>query len=312
MKSFTIGSIASGMGMHLWGLIDLGGVPSWAIECDDRIAEVYKCNHSSSLMVCDRVENVSPDDVPDIDCLVVTPSCKNASVLRGSGLQEQREDIAVGASTAEFIRAKRPKLFLIENVWQYRRFEAFRLIEDTLRNCGYTFVFFRINCANFGVAQSRFRLYGVGIRDEDSFDITRMPQFKPMGWYEAIADLLPTLPLTTLAPWQKKKFPQLPYACLLKRVGGGRNSDRPYLPNEPSFTIRALGKSCARHWHQGDIKIGEKVYPLTPRAALRLFGDAQTGDRIWLPEQNSLAMECVGNGASWVVFKALVQATMSE
>ena len=69
MNRFTIGSIASGMGMHLWGLIEIGGVPSWAIECDERIAEVYKRNHPTSLMLCNRAENISPNDVPDIPLL---------------------------------------------------------------------------------------------------------------------------------------------------------------------------------------------------------------------------------------------------
>jgi (p)ppGpp synthase/HD superfamily hydrolase len=35
---FKIGSIASGMGMHLHGLKKIGGVPVWAIECDEAIA----------------------------------------------------------------------------------------------------------------------------------------------------------------------------------------------------------------------------------------------------------------------------------
>ncbi|MBP5973576.1 DNA cytosine methyltransferase [Brasilonema sp. CT11] len=311
MNSFTIGSIASGMGMHLWGLIEIGGVPSWAIECDERIAEVYKRNHPTSLMLCNRAETISPNDVSDIDCLIATPSCKNASLLRGAGLQEQSEDISLATATANFIKAKRPKLFLLENVWQYRCFQSFHIIANTLRELGYFFAFWRLNCASFGVAQSRFRLYAVGVRGENSVDLSLIPQFQSKGWLEAIADIIPILPETTLAPWQKQKFPQLPYACLLKRAGGGRKSDRPYLSNEPSFTIRALGKNCARHWHQADIKIGENIYPLTPRAALRLFGDTKTSDRIWLPENNCLAMECVGNGASWVICKVLAQAVFA-
>lgn len=148
------------------------------------------------------------------------------------------------------------------------------------------------------------------VQSADSVDFSLIPHFQPKGWLEAIADIIPTLPETNLAPWQKLKFPELPHACLLKRAGGGRKSDRLYLPNEPSFTIRALGRNCARHWHQADIKLEDKIYPLTPRAALRLFGDAKTSDSIWLPEQNSLAVECVGNGASWEIFKILTKMAM--
>ena len=298
--------------MHLWGLKALGGVPAWAIECDPQIAEVYKKNHPDSLMVCDRAENVPPDDLPDIDCLVATPSCKNASLLRGSGLQESSDDIALGRAIARFIDAKRPKIFLLENVWQYRNFDSFRVIQTALQNNEYGFAYYKINCASFGVAQSRVRLYSISIRGGQPLCESVLPKKNQVSWYDALHNIIETLPETTLAPWQQKKFPELPHTCLLKRVGGGRKSDRPYLPDEPSFTIRALGRGCDRHWRQGDIKVGEKIYALTPRAALRLFGDGETGDRIWLPTRNALAMECVGNGASWVVFKWLAQASISN
>ncbi len=296
--------------MHLWGLKSLGGFPVWAIECDPQIAEVYKKNHPDSLMVCDRVENLSPDNLPDIDCLIATPSCKNASLLRGTDLQESSDDFAVGNAIARFIDAKRPKFFLLENVWQYRKFDSFRVIQTTLQNNGYGFAYYKINCASFGVAQSRVRLYSIGIRGGQPLCESVLPNKNQVSWYDALNNIIETLPETTLAPWQQKKFPELPHTCLLKRVGGGRKNDRPYLPDEPSFTIRALGRGCDRHWRQGDIKVGDKIYALTPRAALRLFGDGDTGDRIWLPTQNALAMECVGNGASWVVFKWLAQAAM--
>ncbi|MDF5715437.1 MAG: DNA cytosine methyltransferase [Rhizonema sp. NSF051] len=311
MESFSIGSIASGMGMHLWGLKSLGGFPAWAIECDPQIGEVYTENHPDSLMVCDRVENLSPDNLPDIDCLIATPSCKNASLLRGSGLQETNSDLAVGNAIAKFIDAKRPKIFLLENVWQYRKFDSFRVIQTALQNNEYGFAYYKINCSRLGVAQSRVRLYCIGIRFCQPPNEPNLPECSQVSWHDALQDILGTLPETILAPWQQKKFPELPHTCLLKRVGGGRKSDRPYLPGEPSFTIRALGRGCDRHWRQGDIKVGDKIHILTPRAALRLFGDAQTSDRIWLPTRNALAMECVGNGASWVVFQWLAQAAMN-
>jgi site-specific DNA-cytosine methylase len=295
------------MGMHLHGLIAAGGVPVWAVECDPEIAQVYRMNHHGRLYV-KRVEDCDPQELFDIDCLTVTLSCKNASIAQGSSWGETLDDVSAGIATAKIIKAKLPKVVLLENVWRYCQFQSFQEIEKTLAECGYYFRYYRLNTSDFGVAQSRVRLYGVAVRGGAFWDIT-LPNVKTCGWYEAIADLIPTFPETDLANWQKEKFPWLNKnsTALIKRVGGGRESDRIYHASKPAFTIRTFGRNADYHSVSGTAIADRKIVAVTPRACLRFFGDKETADKIWLPSKKALAQEVVGNGASWTMFKFLIQ-----
>ena len=96
-------------------------------------------------------------------------------------------------------------------------------------------------------------------------------------------------------------------AFLVRKYGANESNDRPYTETEPSFTIRAFGRKSDNHWHQADTIVDQQVKAVTPRACLRLFGDKETADSIWLPERKSLAMEVVGNGASWEIMQVILR-----
>lgn len=315
---FTIGSICAGMGMHLHGLKQLGGNPVWAIEMDEAIAHVYRKNHPCVHQFLYRcpVQKVKPESLPPVDILVATPSCKNASRSKGKFRGETIDDYHVALSIAWIIRTLHPKVVLLENVPQYYQFQSFERITKELIQQGYSWQWQKLSLKDFGIPQNRERGYGVGVKDRGTnyalSPITyHLSPITHPGWYAAIEDLIPELEETTLTTTQQRVLERRgrPQICLLRRVGGGRGSDRPWRAHEPSFTIRAFGRGCDYHWHQADVVIGNKVYALSPRACLRLFGDRETADSIWLPPQKSLAMEVVGNGASWVIFKELLQST---
>lgn len=315
MANFKIGSIAAGMGLHLHGLKQMGGVPVWAIEMDEAIAHCYAKNHDSQLYTR-RVEDISPDELADIDLLTVTLSCKNASPVKGANRGETAADIGAAIASASILRAKLPKFFLLENVWAYRNFDAFKEIQKALSGCGYYFQSYRFNLRDWGIAQSRERLYCLGVRHGAFYSpippSLTVEDYKEVGWYEAISDLIPQLPQAELAKWQQQKFPQIPDSpVLLRRCGGGRDSDRLYHAHEPAFTIRGLGRNSAHHSRVADAVVEGRAIAITPRACLRLFGDKETADSIWLPPTKSLAGEVVGNGASWVIFRELARTIMN-
>jgi site-specific DNA-cytosine methylase len=308
--AIKIGSIASGMGMHLHGLKKLGGSPVWAVECDGAIAHCYKQNHQGQIYL-KPVQSLDLTELPDIDLLIATPSCKNASTAKGSSRGETAEDYAVGEAIALTIQSKLPKFFLLENVWGYRNFKAFERIKAALNEYGYYFNYYNFNAADWGVAQSRRRLYLMAVRGGSFFN--PVPPKVSLGWGEAIADIIPTLTEYQLTKLQLDSI--LRHSTtgtqLIRRVGARVGSDRPYAFNEPAFTIRALGRSCDRHWHQADVYLNGKAHALSPRACLRLFGDKEIADSIWLPPTKSLAMEVVGNGASWAMFEALGRSLLA-
>lgn len=304
-----IGSIASGMGLHLHGLKAIGCVPVWAVEMDSAIAHCYSQNHQSKVIVS-PVQQVDPQELEDIDLLTITLSCKNASTNKGKNRGETDDDLKAAIASANILKTKIPKYVMLENVWTYRNFASFQAILFALEESGYYYQYYRFNCKDWGISQNRDRLYLLAIR-HGSFFAPTPPQCQQKGWYEAIKDLIPSLPEVRLTNWQLRKFPVLPKIALLKRVGGGRDTDRIYSPNEASFTIRAVGRRSGYHSRIADAVIGDKVLSVTPRACLRFFGDKETADKIWLPHTKSLAMEVVGNGASWVMFRELFSVLVS-
>ena len=294
-----IGSICSGMGMALHGL----GTNIWGIECDSQIADIYTKNHPESKIICDYVQNINPQDLEDVDCIVATPSCIRASIANPKA-KESEEDLIVASAIVDILKAKLPKFFLLENVAGYKNFESFNQIKRELINQGYYTLSTILNLKDFGIAQSRERLYLLAAKDKFFFD--PQPSFgKKRGWHEAIQDLIPELPETTFAKYQGR-CKGITDKCLIRRIGANEGNNRAYQPNEPSFTIRAHGRKSDNHWNQANVLIDGVVKSVTPRACLRFFGEKETANKIWLPNRKTLAMEVVGNGASWEIMKFLL------
>ena len=189
----------------------------WGVEMDDAIAQVARDNgfHTLTGNVMDTALMMS---LPRPDVLHASPVCKNASNAKANG-EESPLDIATADATCAYIAHFRPDIFTLENVWGYRTFEAFAHILICLKQNGYTVDYWHLNAANYGVPQTRqrliliARLYGKPRKPVATharpdkitplFD-SRLPW---VGWYEAIEDLIDTLPASKFAPWQLERLP---------------------------------------------------------------------------------------------------------
>ena len=294
--SIKTGSICSGAGIHLHRWAN----PVWAIECDKEIAQCYRDNHGENIIV-DYVQNIDYRKLAAVECLIATPSCKNASTV--SNNKETAQDFEVAQSIATILNYLQPQYFILENVVGYAAFTSFGVIKNKLQKLDYKLQVMQLNLADFGIAQSRKRMYLIASKNELPLFIA--PQHKRLGWYEAIADLIPSLPSATLASWQQRlieKWGEIPPTYALKRIGANCKHLRALLPHEPMHTWRALGRSCGGHSQQMNVVSGDNTYSITPKAALRFFGDKETADKIVLPQRRAIASECVGNGASWEIF----------
>jgi DNA (cytosine-5)-methyltransferase 1 len=197
-------SLFSGGGLADVGAKAAGFELAAANEIDPAIAETYQVNHGDHIRVGDVLEQ-DPQDYPDCDLFHASPVCTNASIANANG-EESVLDIATAEKTAEFIRAKKPKCFTLENVSGYRYFTAYRRVMDALDDCGYFYDVSILNAADFGVPQTRRRLFVRAVRN--GF-VPALPQpVKWVGWYEAIQDIVHTFPETTFANWQLARLPQ--------------------------------------------------------------------------------------------------------
>jgi site-specific DNA-cytosine methylase len=178
-------------------------------------------------------------------------------------LEETRRDgdEDIGKATARAIRTLQSPNFSLENVWGYREFESFRIILRALEESGYAFGYWHLNAANYGVPQTRKRLILIASRTHrprkpqathsergpsaQSDLFSSEPLRKWVGWYEAIEDLIPTLPESKFAEWQLKRLPES-----IKTFIAHPTADCDWFMtrdgDEPVFSILANGNGTPR------------------------------------------------------------------
>lgn len=237
----TIASIFSGGCGAEAGARAAGLKPIWGIEIDDRISEVARTN-GFDVTTADVLDiDVKKLEPPDV--FHASPVCKSASVANANR-GEKDWDTRCGSKVAEFIKALRPKFVTIENVWGYRKFDAFKLICDTLDECKYVWDVTHVNAADYGVPQTRKRL----ILRATRYGRKALPPLpvkeRWVGWYEAISDLIPTLPESKFAPWQLKRLPkELLDTCFVDTTG---NTSRDITVRELDEPITTVGAGWMR------------------------------------------------------------------
>lgn len=249
--SYTTASLFSGGGLWDVGAKMAGFVPVWGVEIRPDIAAVAERNIPDFYVVRADVATVDYSALPRVDHLHASTSCKEASPANSEG-KEQPEDMASALSVCRAIRQVRPETFTLENVWQYRNFLSFKLILAYLGELGYHFDYWHLNSADYGVPQTRKRLILIARLDRKPAK-PQATHYKPdakkavmgmrsmfwepwRGWYQAIEDLIPTLPDSEFAPWQMERLPVELKSMLLAQGGfDGQIVNRDL--DEPAFTV---------------------------------------------------------------------------
>lgn len=206
----TCASMFSGGGGWDMGAIAAGYKMIWAIEWSHWIAQVYIENFGKHL-IRDYVHQVDPHTLKRPDKLLVSPVCTRFSnANRGAG--ESEIDILAATTVALFLRVLSPPSFCLENVPAYARSKSMDIIRAALKDVyGYwdEGVF---DAVDYGVPQSR-RRFIVRANGSRPFDMIRAP--RKIGWYEAIEDLLESLPASQFAKWQIERLSAIPEYSIL-------------------------------------------------------------------------------------------------
>lgn len=257
MNGITLftGFDGAGLGMEAAGAEIVGGV-----EYDAAIAEVAKTNGRPVDVI--NILDADPRKWLGVDAIHASPVCTRASMANSSaeeneeGTKEAPLDIAMAEATMRFVDVIRPRIFTLENVWQYRNFQSFiggkktAGIVPALMKMGYRVKYWHVNAADYGVPQTRKRLILVARLDgepvlpershTDPKDIQAgqgllFVEVRPwIGWYKAIEDLIPTLPSSEFAPWQMERLPvELIGSILLAGAGNTNIAD-----GEPGKGVR--------------------------------------------------------------------------
>ena len=141
-----------------------------ACDIDEHARRAYTENFN--LEPLHDIKAISPTDVPDHDILCAGFPCQPFSIIgRKQGFSDPRGELFF--ELLRFIRAKRPKGIVLENVKQLvtaGRGLVLRRILDSLEGIGYRTDYRVLNALDFGLPQKRERTIIVASQSELDFD----------------------------------------------------------------------------------------------------------------------------------------------
>jgi DNA (cytosine-5)-methyltransferase 1 len=192
------GTLFSGCGGVDCGLLQAGHTVAWGVEIDPAIADIYSANHPSIPLFRNDVRSVDLAALSPIDALWASPVCKQDSKARLQTL-DRREDASIGTAIIRYVKHFQPELIILENVDGYKKNPALTTLIAYLSK-HYALSERVLNASNYGVPQDRARLVIQARKGPIAW-----PDYLPqqVSWYDAIADLLPTMQAWHLANWQQ-------------------------------------------------------------------------------------------------------------
>ncbi|QFS51202.1 DNA cytosine methyltransferase [Nostoc sphaeroides] len=224
------------------GMVQAGIRPVIAVEFDPTKPELSRViakthHHNFSEYGC-RIIQLTVQEVARLgfigfprrpDYLHASPVCANFSQAHtakaGKGI-ETADDLSAAIAVAEAIRQLQPRVFTLENVPRYQNSQSFSIILSALEQEGYSVNYSVVNMADFGLPQARRRLVLIASK---GFHVAIPAHRKPIGWYEAIAHLIPMMTDSQLLPKQRQALEKflagnVPTPLLIERVGGRTES----------------------------------------------------------------------------------------
>ncbi|ANV24588.1 hypothetical protein BA939_11965 [Rhizobium sp. S41] len=152
------------------GLIDAGFEVVRAYDAWPAAVETYRRNIGPHVVEADlnNLLSIVPQITalaPDVVC--GGPPCQDYSL---AGRREEGKNASMTVAFAIVVTATRPEWFIMENVLQAQKSQAWAEARAMLKRAGYGLSESRINAAHYGVPQSRRRLFVIGrLGERDGF-----------------------------------------------------------------------------------------------------------------------------------------------
>lgn len=175
----TAADLFAGCGGMTWGLMSGGFRVVAAWEKADMPRVTYHQHHceANNIALHRDATDVDASKLPDdLDLLAGGPPCKGFSSAQGeTNTDDPRNRLAF--SMVDWAAAVEPKLVLIENVTglYHSHRDTLSELTDALADVGYQVKLLTLNAVNYGVPQTRKRLFILGVRD----DIAPPDQWEP-------------------------------------------------------------------------------------------------------------------------------------
>lgn len=166
LEGYTFIDLFAGLGGFHLALESAGAQCVYANEWDKHAQDAYFQNFG--IMPDGDITQVDENQIPDHDILCAGFPCQSFSISgKKLGFQDSRGTLFF--DVARIIKAKRPKVALLENVKNFASHDGGRtiaVVEATMRELGYTFNYRVLNAVDYGIPQKRERVYMVCFRED--------------------------------------------------------------------------------------------------------------------------------------------------
>jgi len=150
-----------GGGLGARGAVMAGCTPVLGVDSWELAGATYKENFPSAQVTVGYVENVDPVAAVGgrtIDLLLASPECTNHSPAKGAAKRSEASR-RTALEVIRWVESLEPRWIILENVIQMRDWRRYRRLVRDLRRLGYHIRECQLNAADFGVPQSRERLF---------------------------------------------------------------------------------------------------------------------------------------------------------
>lgn len=311
-NKYTVGSLYAGVGGICSGFINAGATLKWANEIDKNACITYRANFKHTLHEED-IWKLDPSKLDKVDILAAGFPCQPFSV---AGYRKGFDD---GRGNHFFriidfiIALDKPKVIFLENVKNLRGHDkgnTFKIIEQTMRESGYSFHSQILNSKDFGnVPQNRERIYIVCFKNEDDgsnkYDkYFQFPESLPLS--KKISDILDNENIEEKFYYREDKymFPKLQE--VIKNQDTVYQWRRQYTRENKSNVCPTLTANMGTGGHNVPLVLTDNgIRKLTPRECFSFQGYP---DSFILPENvgNSQLYKQAGNSVTVPVIERIV------
>ncbi len=249
MQKHKIVSLFSGCGGLDLGFKQAGFNVIWANEFDPAIWETYQANHPNTFLNKKNINNIKIDDIPDCDGIIAGIPCQSWSEAgTQKGIDDERGELFF--TFLKILKHKKPLFFVIENVRGilFQKHDKFlNWFKNKINEYGYDYFLNLINANDFGVAQTRKRVFLIGFKQEMNvkYEFPKKQNNKKL-----LKDVLNDA-IKPVAALDKNYHNPASINNNEYMIGNfssiymSRNRVRGY--DEPSFTIQASGRHAPLH-----------------------------------------------------------------
>jgi len=311
MKKFTFIDLFAGIGGFRIAMEAFGGECVFSSEIDKFARLTYTTNFKDIPM--GDITKIAVQDIPKHDVLCAGFPCQSFSI---SGKQTGFDNTSGTlffeiARIADFLK---PKVIFLENVANLRKHndgKSIQVMASIIESLGYRVNYKILNASDFGVPQSRKRIYFVCFREDLDSASFEFPNIIPENQCYLEDILLPNtkvkkyfLNLENKTVVFKEKLENIEYKKRPIRIGiinKGGQGDRIYSPKGHAVTLSAYGGGSGAK--TGAYLVEGVIRKLSPIECRRLQGFPEDYK---IPVSDQQAWKQFGNSVAVPVLKAII------